>query len=371
MDDPLSTAGGPSPDALFQRAAALHRDGRLEEAETLYRRLLAGRADLAGAQFNFGILLIQRGHAAAGTERLRLAVLCDPAAAHFQLALAERLTADGQSEAAVSAWLRGVRLRPGDGAATAALARARRLALFQGQTAALLDRHPEGPDGEEPAGGLAHGVAVQLAAVQDHYDRALSIHGATPDGVNVPDAAYHRRMQGRAAGLTLHAVAGMGSDWTVNDVGCGYGALFERLSGDLLPHGVRYHGYDISPGMIAAARERQGGDPRAVFAVSSVALWPADCSVALGTFSFTLGHGRAGWRRYVEAQLLAMARMSRRAVIASFLWRDGENLFGIGPDDLLPFVRRHLSDRAEALGDPADHEWILRAPGPFPDPFAS
>lgn len=363
MDDPLSTAGGSSAGAVFQRAAALHRDGRLEEAESLYRRLLADQADLAGVQFNLGILLIQRGEAAAGTERLRLAVLCDPAAAHFQLALAERLTVDGQSEAAVPAWLRGLRLRPGDAAATAALVRARRLALFQGQTATLLDRHPEGPDGGEPGRKLAHGVAAQLTAVQDHYDRALSIHGATPDGVNVPDPAYHRRMQDRAAGLILQAVTG--TDWTVNDVGCGYGALFERLGNHLLPHGVRYHGYDISPAMIAAARERQGGDPRAVFAVSSVALWPADCSVALGTFSFTLGHGRADWRRYVEAQLLAMARMSRRAVIASFLWRDGGNLFGIAPDDLLPFVRRHLSDRAEALGDPADHEWILRAPTPF------
>lgn len=363
MDDPLSTAGGSSAGAVFQRAAALHRDGRLAEAESLYRRLLAGQADLSGVQFNLGILLIQRGEAAAGIERLRLAVLCDPAAAHFQLAMAERLTADGQSEAAVSAWLRGVRLRPGDAAATAALARARRLALFQGQTAALLDRHPEGPP--DSGEGLAHGVAAQLAAVQDHYDRALSIHGATPDGVSVPDPGYHRRMQDRAAGLILQAVAGMGTGWTVNDVGCGYGALFERLGNHLLPHGMRYHGYDISPAMIAAARERQGGDPRAVFAVSSVVLWPADCSVALGTFSFTLGYERADWRRYVEAQLLAMARMSRRAVIASFLWRDAENLFGIGPDELLPFVRRHLSDRAEALGDPADHEWILRVPAPF------
>ena len=71
-------------------------------------------------------------------------------------------------------------------------------------------------------------------------------------------------------------------------------------------------------------------------------------------------HDRADWLRYVQAQLLHMARLSRVAVVASFLWRDRPNLFGLPPDELLPFVRSAIGGRAEVLGDPADPEWVLR-----------
>lgn len=343
----------PDLSALFQQAVAAHRAGRLDEAEPLYRRILARQPALAEAQANLGFLLGRTGAPARGAERLRRAVALAPGDPRHLLALAEHLLAAGEAEAAVPAWEQALRLDPAREGVAAALARTRRQALFQSQTLALLGAVPG-------AAVLARGVAERLARVGDHYDGALAVHGATPSGVSVPDEAYHDRVLRLLARLAEEAGGRAGAGWTVNDMGCGYGALFDRLAPRLTPHGVRYQGYDISPAMVGRARARLDGDPRAVFALSSVALWPADCTVAAGPFNFTLDHDRADWLRYVQAQLLHMARLSRVAVVASFLWRDRPNLFGLPPDELLPFVRSAVGGRAEVLGDPADPEWVLR-----------
>lgn len=82
------------------------------------------------------------------------------------------------------------------------------------------------------------------------FEARLAAHGAGPAGVG-----WSARSQDRQFGkLAAVGLAGR----SVLDVGCGYGGLF----GWLLDHSigpVRYSGFEIVPGLLAAARERYPG----------------------------------------------------------------------------------------------------------------
>ena len=67
----------------------LHESGRLDEAEALYRKALAGGARDALLHYNLGVLLEDRGRKDAALAAYRTAVEADPelADAHYNLAL--------------------------------------------------------------------------------------------------------------------------------------------------------------------------------------------------------------------------------------------------------------------------------------------
>jgi SAM-dependent methyltransferase len=89
-----------------------------------------------------------------------------------------------------------------------------------------------------------------LSQVADYYSRRLEEYGTTPRGVdwNGSESQALRFDQ-------LKRLFDGRQDFTLADIGCGYGALLEHLGA----HGVHcdYVGTDVSSGMIAAARNRQ------------------------------------------------------------------------------------------------------------------
>jgi len=104
--------------------------------------------------------------------------------------------------------------------------------------------------------------------------------------------------------LLLQAVAeeDLGDPITVNDLGCGYGALFDLLADQHMMKDGHYFGYDISPKMIIEARS-QHPDPRATFIESPVATEMADYSFVSGTYNMNFGARRDIWGEYVKTSL--------------------------------------------------------------------
>src|SRR5438876_3774987 len=76
------TAASPSPGSAdaFQRASQLHRVGKLDEAERLYRAVLETDADHFDALHALGIVAAQRRNFSAADELLRRALAVDPRA---------------------------------------------------------------------------------------------------------------------------------------------------------------------------------------------------------------------------------------------------------------------------------------------------
>lgn len=155
--------------------------------------------------------------------------------------------------------------------------------------------------------------------IQWLYTLALKRHGTRAKGVGWRDrrsqlvrfAQVVRVMEGEPAGATV----------TVNDLGCGYGALFPfllRLPDVRVGH---YFGYDMTAGMVARAREAVP-DHRATFIHADHATQVADYGIASGTFNVLAGGDPDAWRDEVIDRLRAFAAMNRRGFAFNMLSPD-------------------------------------------------
>jgi SAM-dependent methyltransferase len=152
------------------------------------------------------------------------------------------------------------------------------------------------------------------ARVREYYSGTLQRHGTTPLGVDWPNVVsqYLRFVQ-------LLKLCRFGQPFSLNDFGCGYGALLEFLAMRHADAAVTYRGIDISPAMVVAARARWAGNARAMFAEGSRCGALADYSLASGTLNVRLGHPVAEWETYLEAILVDLDASSRIGFAVNFM----------------------------------------------------
>ena len=105
--------------------------------------------------------------------------------------------------------------------------------------------------------------------------------------------------------------------FSLNDFGCGYGALVDYLSRN--GYDVRYRGFDVSAAMLEHARRAHDDAPRVVFTDREDELEPADYTVASGIFNVRLDVTDEDWREYVEATLEKLAALSTRGFAFNML----------------------------------------------------
>jgi SAM-dependent methyltransferase len=149
---------------------------------------------------------------------------------------------------------------------------------------------------------------------------------------------------------------------TVNDFGCGYGAMFNYLNEILGPNLVKYYGYDVSEEMITAARKFIN-DPRAEFIESLKVTHLADYSFISGTFNVKLKASDAMWTEYVKETLINAAGMSRKGFSFNALsvyvdWKE-ENLYYADPFLFFDFCKRKFSRYVALLHDYPLFEWTM------------
>jgi SAM-dependent methyltransferase len=144
-----------------------------------------------------------------------------------------------------------------------------------------------------------------LSDIADYYSGKLAKHGTTPRGVdwNGMDGQINRFEQ-------LVRLIDLQGAFSVNDLGCGYGALFAYLS-ERYPN-ISYRGYDISAAMVAAARQRFANSPEACFLLAAEPDELADYGLASGIFNVRLGCDDRQWGDYVLTTLDTLDRTSRR-----------------------------------------------------------
>ncbi|MFP3889654.1 class I SAM-dependent methyltransferase [uncultured Ralstonia sp.] len=143
-----------------------------------------------------------------------------------------------------------------------------------------------------------------LSPVARYYTEKLQQHGTQPRGVdwNGVDGQLLRFSQ-------LCKVLDVGRPFSVADIGCGYGALFDFL--EALDKRFEYVGVDISAAMIDAAKALYAGKPQASFVVGTEPLAPVDFAIASGIFNVRLNSDAHEWRTYIETTLDMMHRVTR------------------------------------------------------------
>jgi SAM-dependent methyltransferase len=195
-----------------------------------------------------------------------------------------------------------------------------------------------------------------LDAVGRLYTKSLSEHGVASKAVGWKDEKSQLlRFEQLARVLDGEGVV------TVNDWGCGYGAMFGFLDHRLGDRLGRYVGYDISEEMIEAARSAIADD-RATFVLGSK-VEPADYTFVSGSFNVRFEASEDEWREWVEDRLRELAAASTRGLAFNLLstyvdWRE-EHLFYADPRYFFDFCKRELSPRVALMHDYPLYEWTM------------
>lgn len=143
-----------------------------------------------------------------------------------------------------------------------------------------------------------------LSAVAEYYSAKLAEHGETARGVDWNgDESQALRFE------QLCRIVRTPEPFSVNDLGCGYGALYDHLARRY--KSFRYTGIDISASMLDAARRRCATGGNARFLQASLPDEAADYGVASGIFNVRLDRPAEAWQGYMDATLDALDRTSR------------------------------------------------------------
>ncbi|QFY44884.1 class I SAM-dependent methyltransferase [Candidatus Methylospira mobilis] len=199
---------------------------------------------------------------------------------------------------------------------------------------------------------------VSLAELSDYYSDALNRHGATPRGVdwNGEDSQKLRFAQ-------LCRLFDLPGAFSVNDLGCGYGALLDYLTPQYPD--IRYRGYDIAAGMIESARASHAAAIGASFVLASEPDRIADYSVTSGIFNIRLACPDDAWRDYILRTLAALDRCSTRGFAFNCLtiYSDREkmrpDLYYADPCFLFDYCKRHYSRNVALLHDYGLYDFTL------------
>jgi len=201
-------------------------------------------------------------------------------------------------------------------------------------------------------------AASILSEVADYYSGKLAEHGDTPRGVdwNGEDGQTLRFEQ-------LSRIISQPSGYSINDLGCGYGALFEHLNHHGEP--FEYSGYDVSEEMVRAAQARYADKPNSWFAVSAEPFETADYGIASGIFNVKLERNDAEWREYLESTLDILDRTSSKGFAFNCLtsYSDADKmrdyLYYADPCALFDLCKRRYSRNVALLHDYGLYEFTI------------
>src|SRR5262245_24887532 len=143
-----------------------------------------------------------------------------------------------------------------------------------------------------------------LQQTEAYYTAKVREHGATAKGVDW-NSAESQQVRFRQL---LRLAEGAPQPFSLNDFGCGYGALVEYLH--VQGYAFSYHGLDLSGEMVKQAQVRHGPLPYCRFSTDAEALAPADYTVASGIFNVRLDTPDEEWRAYMLATLDQLAACS-------------------------------------------------------------
>lgn len=197
-----------------------------------------------------------------------------------------------------------------------------------------------------------------LAEVAGYYSSKLAEHGETPRGVdwNGEESQLVRFEQ-------LSKVIDLPGGFSINDLGCGYGALCDFLSARY--HDVTFNGCDVSAAMIQAAQKRHASLPNARFTVTSSPDQTADFGIASGIFNVRLGRSDAEWLDYLGQTLDILDSSSSRGFAFNCLtsYSDADRmrdyLYYADPCLLFDLCKRRYSRHVALLHDYGLYEFTI------------
>jgi len=197
-----------------------------------------------------------------------------------------------------------------------------------------------------------------LRQVADYYSAKLAEYGQTARGVD-----WNGEESQKVRFEQLCKIIQQPVGFSLNDLGCGYGALCDYLKVHYQDYA--YYGYDVSSHMIGAAQDRHPQSPSATFVVADEPSSITDYGVASGIFNVRLGHDDARWREYLQSMLDILHRTSKKGFAFNCLtsYSDADKmrdyLYYADPCVLFDLCKRRYSRHVALLHDYGLYEFTL------------
>lgn len=157
-------------------------------------------------------------------------------------------------------------------------------------------------------------LVAQYAEIERYYARRIEAHGPTPQGVD-----WSCRPTQELRFVQLLKVCDFTRVFSLNDLGCGYGALKTFIRQRWPKASVDYLGTDLAPGMVEQARALHRTMSKTAFEVGAGCLRVADYTVASGIFNVRLDLDDSAWTALIESTLADMHAHSRLGFAVNFL----------------------------------------------------
>ena len=197
-----------------------------------------------------------------------------------------------------------------------------------------------------------------LSDVASYYAEKLTQHGLTPKGVvwNTEDGQLLRFKQ-------LCKIISLDSVFSINDLGCGYGALFDYL----VRHYTQFHyiGVDVCETMIEQAQKRLSQYSQVQFVCAHHPNNLADYSIASGIFNVKLGHSDKEWQTYFYDNLHLLNQVSLKGFsfncLTSYSDQDkmSAKLFYPNPGVIFDYCKQNFSRNVALLHDYDLYEFTI------------
>ena len=194
--------------------------------------------------------------------------------------------------------------------------------------------------------------------VADYYAEKLAQFGQSAKGVDWNgEESQTLRFQ------TLCKLIDQQEKFSINDIGCGYGSLYEFLK--LKYNDFSYTGIDIAEDMISAAKERYSTFENANFFVGAEPLRTQTYGLASGIFNVRLKFSESEWLKYIKETLDTLNNTSEKGFAFNCLtsYSDKEKmrdyLYYANPCELFDYCKRRYSKNVTLLHDYDLYEFTI------------
>jgi SAM-dependent methyltransferase len=199
-----------------------------------------------------------------------------------------------------------------------------------------------------------------LKPVAHSYEWSINKYGPTHRATAWRDEKRQQRRFDIFSGLLAHD--SNRDNVTINDLGCGYGAMFNTYRKLSQFTNGKYFGYDISTAMIKAA-EKKVSDPRARFILSHKATENADYSFVSGTYNMKMAADDDEWLEYIEKNIVHLWSKTKISMgfnmlnIASPLRE--KTLYYADPNHFIKFCEKNLRGSIHMIDLLSPNEFVL------------
>ncbi len=218
--------------------------------------------------------------------------------------------------------------------------------------------------GERSAGLAAPSPAQTLhhlhADINRYYTQKVLAHGATARGV---DWTCQPTQELRF--VQLLKLFDFRQPLSLNDVGCGYGALLRFLARRHRRLKLDYLGTDLSQAMIDLAKPSRSPSIRSRFVTTGLIPRVADYSVASGIFNVRLDQPADHWILFIKQMLADLHAASRFGFAVNFLAPAGPDmqpiaeLYRVSPEVWTRHCERKFGAKVELVEGYGMREFTL------------